>query len=73
VRGFGVRFLPGARDLSLLHNGSGAHSAFYTMGIEGGGVPAGVNLAFHLYLVPRLRIYGAISSLPHTSYGIVLN
>jgi hypothetical protein len=40
VRGFVVRFLPGEKEFSL-HNGSGAHSSSYTVGVGGGGISTG--------------------------------
>jgi hypothetical protein len=61
--GNGVRF---PADLSLtLHSQAicGAHPASYLTE----GFPRGVKLTTYLYLMPRLRMSGAISPFPHTS------
>jgi hypothetical protein len=69
--GQGVRFQfsAGAKKSSRLRSvqtGSGAHPASYSMG-PGGKAGGGMNVSIYLHLVPRLRMRGAIYSLPHTS------
>jgi hypothetical protein len=58
----------------LLHgsiNGSGVHPASYKKGngeSPKGTKQKGLQLTIHLYLVPRLRMYVAIYSLPLSSW-----
>jgi len=67
----GVRFLSEARICSPRHRvqtGSGAHSAFHPIGTRtvSLGVKWGweVKRTTHLHILPRLRIPGAVPSLP---------
>jgi len=65
----GVCLLAEAGTFSLHHciqTGCGAHTASYSMG-TGRDVSPGVKLTTHFHLVSKLRIPGAIISLPHTS------
>jgi hypothetical protein len=63
-RGIGVRFLARTREFCLLER---AHPLLYLMGARGCLSGRVVKLTAHLQLVPRLRIHGAITTLPDTS------
>jgi hypothetical protein len=76
----GVRFLAKGKSFFLLHSvqtDSGAHSAFYLMGIGGSfqGTKAaqGVKLTTYLCLVPRSRMVELYIHFPIRLHGVVLN
>lgn len=64
-------------DLSLLHYvqmSSRAHEATCPMGIRGPFPGSqGLKLTIHIHLVLRLRMFGAVPTLPHASSYVVLN
>jgi hypothetical protein len=70
-RGSRVRFPAGAGNFSLhrVQNGSGAQPASYPMGTGALSLRLsgrGVKLSTHLYLVPMLRVRGAVPPFSHT-------
>jgi hypothetical protein len=76
-RGTGIRFLEGARDISLLNSvqtGSGAHQAPYPISnVYRGLTPQFVKPATHLHLMPRLRMVELYLHSLIRLYGVVLN